>query len=202
MCLLVGISFILVINQRLPDTLRSKWNLAHTYTCSIEDGVRYRRRSSHHRGLSRAHCWLVRTVYQHDFYFRYLGKVQDWIRLPINTSDSSFVELDFFLKRPTKRLDDAPFNLIFHAIGVDDQSTIVCKDDTFHSHHSRAFLHVYLSNTGHDSLIVLITSKCHSAPFPFGQFSLIGARRSTWVPAGFLRGSNQDHPLPRISQIT
>src|SRR5687768_7945600 len=74
MCLLVGISFILVINQRLPDTPRSKWKLAQAYARGIEDGVGDRRSGCHSRRLSRTYCWLVRTVDQDDLYFGHFGK--------------------------------------------------------------------------------------------------------------------------------
>ena len=73
---------------------------------------------------------LIKTISM----VRHIGKSDYRITVPIESLDSSRIKFHLFHQRAADALNNIPLDLIFESVGIDDESAVVGKDETFDRH--------------------------------------------------------------------
>src|SRR5215510_5051440 len=81
---------------------------------------------------------------------RHVAELHDGIAVPVQILDTGGVEVDLLHQRPAASLNDVAFNLIPHAVTVDDDAAVVRDGDRVDRHLSRRPIHLYVRDLCHD----------------------------------------------------
>src|SRR5271155_3011016 len=134
---------------------------------------------------------MVERLDQRDLDFRDLVEPDDRIVLPRVGGDASVIEFDLLLQRPANRLNDSAFDLVPHAVGIYDETSVDCRPN---SSHANFVIDLDLGDHSDICGRVLVSSEADAA----------GAARATFgaaIPSGHARSSLKDFACARIEEI-
>ena len=96
-------------------------------------------------------------------------------------------------------MDGIAFDLVFHAVRVDDQAAVVRHQHALHAHGPAGGIHLQLGNTRHEGLIVLVPPESHAASVC--QFFRLAPPGGVRLPAGLPGSRLQDLARALIRQV-
>src|SRR5262249_14482462 len=107
------------------DPLACKRQIANTAAESMRHCVADRCRGRSRGNLADAEGHVVLRMDQLNLDFRHLAEFQHRVGLPIDRGNA-VVEADLFFQHPTRGLNDPAFELVDHAVGINDEARISC----------------------------------------------------------------------------
>src|SRR5690242_627503 len=162
-----------MLRKRIECGLHARWrqwDRTHARTTCREDGVGDGWSGGDGCRFARANRWLARLVDQLSNNIWNLRERQDGIALPVQAGDARWRELHFFFHGATQRLNHIAFDLVAHAVSIDDLPAVMCHDDPAYANRASRAIHRDLGNGGNVGLGVLVASECQAAPLATGKW--------------------------------
>jgi hypothetical protein len=154
------------------DARGSKWEFAEAGARRTGNGVgdggcrrSLCRLSGTKEGLTR----LVNQV--HLDCIGQIGEAEDRVGAPIPAPDARRIKGNCLAQRPTCRLHDAAFDLVAHAIGIDDLTTVIGRHAASQPYASSFALHLQFDGHRRIGCQVLVLGEGEAASNPFCGFT-------------------------------
>src|SRR5580658_215298 len=125
---------------------------------------------------------MVERLDQRDLDFRDLVEPDDRIVLPRVGGDASVIEFDLLFQRPADRLNDSAFDLVPHAVGIYEETSVNCRPN---SSHANFVIDLDLGDHGDVCGRVLVSSETDAAGAARAAFG-------TAIPSGHARSRLED----------
>src|SRR5271165_966129 len=122
-------------------SLRGERNLPHARTGGVKYGVGNGRRDGNDGRLAAAQRLHFRPVDEHDLHVGNLLKTDHRITIPIQVFLPAGVELNLFEQSTAHSLQNIPLDLVFQAVGIDDQAAIVRQRNFLYGYVAGALVH-------------------------------------------------------------
>src|SRR5206468_3176282 len=116
--------------QSGQNPLRRKRRFMQADSGRVEDRVGDGRPDRSARRFSAAESRHLRTVDQNDLDLRNIRKFNNRVAGPIERLNAGCVELYFLKQRTAHALYNIPFDLVFEAVRVDDEPTVVREGES------------------------------------------------------------------------